>query len=156
MFGTLGAVLVGGANPLVRIIFVKSLGLFYGSDPQVMRDDAVYWATFMFIIAFAQILGDTASYWGFGVPGERVTVKLRKMFFEAILRQEIGWHDMPDNAAGKLCANLASDLNLIQGLTGEAMAAMCSCSAPWAAPSLLPSPLATGRLCSWRWPLCPS
>ena len=32
---------------------------------------------------------------------------------------EVGWHDLPENSSGTLCANLASEVNLIQALTGE-------------------------------------
>ena len=46
---------------------------------------------------------------GFGVPGEKLTVKVRQMFYDAIARQEIGWHDLPENTSGTLCANLASE-----------------------------------------------
>ena len=31
------------------------------------------------------------------------------------------WHDLPDNASGKLCASLAQDLNTVQALTGEGL-----------------------------------
>jgi len=83
--------------------------------------EAVYWSMFMFLVSVSQIVGDTGRGWGFGVPGEKLTVKMRMLFYNALVRQEIGWHDLPDNASGSLCAALATEVNLIQALSGEAM-----------------------------------
>jgi len=121
IYGSIGSLLVGGANPAIGIIFVKCMHVLYGLDPDQMQTDSYQWSAWMFGIAITQIIGDTLRGWGFGVPGEKLTVKLRTMFFRALLRQEIGWHDMPDNAAGKLCANLASEVNLVQALSGETL-----------------------------------
>lgn len=43
------------------------------------------------------------------------------MLFNALTRQEIGWHDLPANAAGKLCADLATEIHLVKALSGEAL-----------------------------------
>jgi ATP-binding cassette subfamily B (MDR/TAP) protein 1 len=119
--GVTGAFLVGGANEAVAVIFVKTLGMFYGDDAQQMREDSHLWASIMIGVALCQIVGDTMRYWGFSVPGERITMRLKEMYYSGIMRQEIGWHDMPDNSSGKLCADLASEVGLIQALVGEAM-----------------------------------
>eukprot|EP00808_Paulinella_micropora_P014339 g50286.t1 len=119
--GTIGALLVGGANPAIGIVFVKALFLFYGDDPDEMMKEAIKWSMIMLAISLGQVVGDTARYWGFAVPGEKLTVKLRRMYYDAIVRQEIGWHDMPENSSGLLCASLASEVNTIQALTGEGL-----------------------------------
>eukprot|EP00808_Paulinella_micropora_P022890 g75281.t1 len=116
-----GAFLVGGANPAIGIVLVKSLALFYGSDPDEMLPEAIKWSCTMLAISFGQVVGDTCRYWGVAVPGEKLTVKLRRMYYDAIMRQEIGWHDLPENTSGILCASLASEVNLIQALTGEGL-----------------------------------
>ena len=121
LVGAVGALLVGGANPAVGIIFVKCMWVLYYSDIDEMRNDSYMWSGIMLGVAVAQTLGDTARGWGFGLPGEKITVKLRRMFFEALLRQEIGWHDLPENASGTLCGNLASEINLVQALSGETL-----------------------------------
>ena len=119
--GTIGAILVGASNPLVGIIFVKCIWAFFIDDPKEVWDEAIYWSCLMFLVAFCQTAGDTMRGWGFGVPGEKITVRLRMMFYNALVRQEIGWHDMPENSSGTLCAALATEVNLIQALTGETM-----------------------------------
>ena len=51
-----------------------------------------------------------------GLAGERLTMRLRKMAFNAILRQEIAWFDRQENSTGSLCARLASDAANVQGV----------------------------------------
>lgn len=52
----------------------------------------------------------------FGYAGEKLTLRIRKKTFEAMLRQEIGWYDKKENAVGSLCAQLASDASSVQGV----------------------------------------
>jgi ABC-type multidrug transport system fused ATPase/permease subunit len=52
----------------------------------------------------------------FGIAGERLTMRLRKMAFAAILRQEIAWFDKSENSTGSLCARLSSDAANVQGV----------------------------------------
>jgi len=43
-------------------------------------------------------------------------MRLRKMAFAAILRQEIAWFDRSENSTGSLCARLSSDAANVQGV----------------------------------------
>merc|ERR1712232_1230969 len=86
-----------------------------------MGDEAIKWNAIMIGISLSQTLGDTCRYYGFSVPGQRLTKKLREMLFTSITRQEIGWHDMPENSPGKLSACLGEDITLMQALAGETM-----------------------------------
>lgn len=52
----------------------------------------------------------------FGIAGERLTMRLRKMAFAAMLQQEIGWFDLPENSTGALCARLSTDAANVQGV----------------------------------------
>lgn len=52
----------------------------------------------------------------FGHAGEKLTLRIRKKTFEAMLQQEIGWYDKKENAVGTLCAQLASDASSVQGV----------------------------------------
>jgi hypothetical protein len=88
-------------------------------DPNAVLDDGYHWSLLIALCAIGEIVGGWLRGWGFGTPGARITTELRKKFYDAIVRQEIGWHDLPENASGKLCAALASEVELIQALTGE-------------------------------------
>jgi len=94
--------------------------LFY-PDSSLIRKEALIWCIVLSAVSILQVIGDTMRGWGFGVPGEKLTVKIRMMFYNALVRQEIGWHDLPENASGTLCAHLATEVNTIQALSGETM-----------------------------------
>lgn len=37
------------------------------------------------------------------------------------MRQEVGWHDLPNHSSGKLCSSLAEDVSTVQALSGETL-----------------------------------
>lgn len=48
--------------------------------------------------------------------GEKLTRRIRKMMFEAMMRQEIGWFDLKENSVGALCTRLSSEAATLQGV----------------------------------------
>ncbi|CAG2102555.1 unnamed protein product [Medioppia subpectinata] len=77
-------------------------------------------------------------------PGERLTLRLRKLAFDAILRQEITWFDRPDNSCGALCARLSADAANVQGASGSRMAIICQALSTFLASAVL------GFVLSWQ------
>jgi len=53
-----------------------------------------------------------------GISGEKLTMRLRRNAFKAMLEQEIGWFDEQRNSTGALCSRLSSDAPKVQGATG--------------------------------------
>lgn len=54
--------------------------------------------------------------YAFAKSGELLTRRLRKVGFQAMLRQEIGWFDDPSNSPGALTTRLATDASMVQGV----------------------------------------
>ena len=52
----------------------------------------------------------------FAVSGDKLTARLRKMTFKAMLRQEVSWFDEERNSTGALTTRLASDAGQVQGV----------------------------------------
>ena len=52
----------------------------------------------------------------FATAGEHLTQRMRKLAFEAMLRQEMGWFDDPSNSTGALCSRLSADAGALQGV----------------------------------------
>ena len=52
------------------------------------------------------------------MSGDRLTIRLRKLTFRAMLRQEVGWFDDERNSTGALTTRLASDAGQVQGVSG--------------------------------------
>lgn len=57
--------------------------------------------------------------YAFAKSGELLTRRLRKVGFQAMLRQEIGWFDDATNSPGALTTRLATDASMVQGATGS-------------------------------------
>lgn len=54
--------------------------------------------------------------YAFAKSGELLTHRLRKVGFQAMLSQEIGWFDDPINSPGALTTRLATDASMVQGV----------------------------------------
>ena len=52
----------------------------------------------------------------FGVAGAHLTMRMRKLAFEAMLKQEMGWFDDQKNSTGALCSRLSADAAAVQGV----------------------------------------
>ena len=54
------------------------------------------------------------QHWSFSLAGENLTVRLRKFTFSRMLRQEIGWFDLPENKVGLLTSRLSVDTTVVR------------------------------------------
>ncbi|CAH8491208.1 unnamed protein product [Dicrocoelium dendriticum] len=73
----------------------------------------------MAILGFIRFFSKIGQGYLFGVSGERLTRRLRSQYFEAILRQEIGWFDRSENQAGALTAKLATEASQLKNVSGS-------------------------------------
>lgn len=48
--------------------------------------------------------------------GQNLAVRVKVMFLRSVLRQDVGWHDQPENATGKLLTKLSTDTMSIRGM----------------------------------------
>lgn len=55
--------------------------------------------------------------YSFSVAGEKLTLRIRKKMFRAILHQEMAWFDRKENGVGALCAKLSGEAASVQGVT---------------------------------------
>eukprot|EP00735_Rhodelphis_limneticus_P009654 TRINITY_DN2844_c0_g1::TRINITY_DN2844_c0_g1_i1::g.6165::m.6165 TRINITY_DN2844_c0_g1::TRINITY_DN2844_c0_g1_i1::g.6165 ORF type:complete len:1343 (+),score=403.88,sp/Q54BT3/ABCB2_DICDI/42.51/0.0,sp/Q54BT3/ABCB2_DICDI/40.60/8e-137,ABC_membrane/PF00664.18/1.2e-55,ABC_membrane/PF00664.18/1.4e-47,ABC_tran/PF00005.22/4.1e-35,ABC_tran/PF00005.22/1.1e-33,SMC_N/PF02463.14/5.2e-05,SMC_N/PF02463.14/38,SMC_N/PF02463.14/6.6e-05,AAA_21/PF13304.1/0.0078,AAA_21/PF13304.1/3.1,AAA_21/PF13304.1/0.0024,ABC_ATPase/PF len=83
-----------------------------------MRSDIGNWCLGFVGLAAGAFIGYFSTQWSFTVMGEYLTSRLRKMLFESITRQDIGWFDHPSQSTGSLTTALASDVSLVQGAVG--------------------------------------
>jgi ABC-type multidrug transport system fused ATPase/permease subunit len=60
----------------------------------------------------------------FAAVGENITINIRSHLYSNVLQKHMGWHDDSSNAAGVISAILASDVQMLNGASSEAIAAM--------------------------------
>lgn len=59
-----------------------------------------------------------------GIGGERLTLKVRREAFKALLKQEMGFFDMKVNSPGALTTRLATEATMVKGMTGDTLGAL--------------------------------
>ncbi|KAJ3256598.1 ATP-binding cassette, sub-B (MDR TAP), member 4 [Boothiomyces macroporosus] len=109
--GIFGALCNGGIQPVFAIIFSKVLTILGTSLTNTYSLIFVGLACGAFITNFLQL--GLLKY-----CGEKMTRRVRYQVFVALLKQEIGFFDMEENAAGALTSKLSEEANLVMGLTG--------------------------------------
>lgn len=73
------------------------------------------WALIFVAIAIGSVIINTLQGWCFGVMGCRLARRVRVMFLGAVLRQEQGWFDSPENNSGEIMSRLSTDVSALRG-----------------------------------------
>ncbi|KAG8559745.1 hypothetical protein GDO81_017438 [Engystomops pustulosus] len=118
LIGSLGAAVNGAVNPLYSFLYSQILGIFSLSDKDEQRKEINGICMLFVLIGAVIFLTQFLQGYTFAKSGELLTRRLRKIGFQAMLGQEIGWFDDPRNSPGALTTRLATDASQIQGATG--------------------------------------
>uniref|UniRef100_A0A8C0HN39 Bile salt export pump n=1 Tax=Buteo japonicus TaxID=224669 RepID=A0A8C0HN39_9AVES len=107
VLGSLAAAVNGAVSPLYAF---SPVWVNFVSDPLLCG----YLFLYNICIYFYTPQGYT-----FAKSGELLTRRLRKIGFQAMLGQDIGWFDDQKNSPGALTTRLATDASQVQGATGS-------------------------------------
>ncbi|XP_028446250.1 bile salt export pump [Perca flavescens] len=118
LIGSLGAAVNGSVNPIYAVLFSQILGTFAIGDLNDQRKQINGICILFCIVAVISFFSHFLQGYAFAKSGELLTRRLRKVGFQAMLRQEIGWFDDPRNSPGALTTRLATDASMVQGATG--------------------------------------
>uniref|UniRef100_A0A3Q3JXB6 Bile salt export pump n=1 Tax=Monopterus albus TaxID=43700 RepID=A0A3Q3JXB6_MONAL len=119
LLGSLGAAINGSVNPIYALLFSQILGTFAIDDLDNQRDQINGICVLFCIVAVTSFISQFLQGYAFAMSGELLTRRLRKVGFQAMLKQEIGWFDDPSNSPGALTTRLATDASMIRGATGS-------------------------------------
>lgn len=119
LLGSIGAAVNGAVNPLYALLFSQILGTFSIQDEQVQRDQINGICVLFVLIGAVSFLTQFLQGYTFAKSGELLTRRLRKIGFQAMMGQEVGWFDDPRNSPGALTTRLATDASQVQGATGS-------------------------------------
>jgi len=120
--GCLGAAVFGGIFPAWGYMIAKSQTLFYLTDGEEMRERAAFYSYMYILLAGCAFFSSIAQYYGIVGVGERISCSIRSQLYEALIRQQIGFFDRPENAPGQLTTMLAEDSRVIHKAFGESLA----------------------------------
>ena len=93
-----------------------------GDPNESVMENVIPWCALMFGGAFVLLITKSFSGMLLSRVAEHLTTGVRKDLYQAILRKDIGWHDNRDNAAGIMTATLASDVQLLNGVSSDGLA----------------------------------
>lgn len=118
VFGSLGAAANGAVNPLYALLFSQIIGTFSILDKEEQISQINSICLFFVLVGVISFFTQFLQGYTFAKSGELLTRRLRKVGFQAMLGQEIGWFDDRRNSPGALTTRLATDASQVQGATG--------------------------------------
>ncbi|XP_061657884.1 bile salt export pump-like isoform X1 [Syngnathoides biaculeatus] len=119
VFGSLGAAVNGGVNPVYSLLFSQILATFSVTDTVAQRKEIDSICLFFVMVGVVSFFTQMLQGYAFSKSGELLTRRLRRLGFHAMLGQEIGWFDDHKNSPGALTTRLATDASQVQGATGS-------------------------------------
>ena len=117
--GLFGSVLLGASFPILGYLLAAMIGIFFNPDPKDMLRRAAYYAYIFLGVAGSQLIGIFLGQYCFGVITEKLARRVREKSFLKMLQMEVTWFDQPENTAGTLAQQLATDCVMVKALTGE-------------------------------------
>jgi len=117
--------------PFIGAIMAKMLFVLMDvHDLNDMREQSDQWCMLMGALAACALFTGFSQKFSFGVIGENVAFNIRQTLYRKILEKHQGWFDERDNSPGALSTTLASDAQLINGVStegvGSIMEALCA------------------------------
>lgn len=122
--GCLAAAMVGASFPAFAVLFGEVYYVLGLQDDEEVRRETVNFSILFLVVGVVTGLGTFLQMYMFGLAGVRMTTRIRKITFAAMLKQEMGWYDEDTNSVGALCARLSSDAGAVQGATGTRVGAI--------------------------------
>ncbi|XP_075484164.1 ABC transporter B family member 2-like isoform X1 [Primulina tabacum] len=115
ILGTIGAFIVGAQMPLFAIGVTQALVSYY-MDWDTTRREIKKISLLFCGGGVLTLVVHGLTYFCFGIMGERLTLRLRKKMFKAMLRNEMGWFDDVNNTSTMLASQLESEASLLRTL----------------------------------------
>lgn len=117
--GAIGSILVGASFPAFAVLFGEIYGILSYPDPVEIQTRANFYSLLFLALGVMTGIATFVQTYMFNLAGVRLTSRLRTMTFNAMMKQEMGWFDLSNNAIGALCARLSGDCASVQGATGS-------------------------------------
>jgi len=116
--GVVGALGSGASWPVLAILYSEVLVLL-GDMSDAASERVNRYAGGFALLGVAMAVAMYLQIAMLSIAGERLTLKLRRAAFGSMLRQEAAFFDAKAHSVGALSTQLAADVPLVKGLTGE-------------------------------------
>ncbi len=123
--GLLSNCALGVLFPLWGYLLANVMNVFYSTDKNYIIERGSFWAGMFVLLGVSAVTFYTTAFWGLGNVSERLVCWLRKSCFEAMIRRNIGWFDMPENNLGALSSRLETETQQIHKISGDMLGRQC-------------------------------
>lgn len=114
LLGSTGAAIFGSFNPLLAYILVQIADAYHGIPGTHRRNEVDKWCLVISGMGVVTVVANFLQHFYFGIMGEKMTERVRRMMFSAMLRNEVGWFDDEENSADALSMRLANDATFVR------------------------------------------
>ncbi|XP_071707188.1 ABC transporter B family member 6 [Rutidosis leptorrhynchoides] len=147
VLGSTGAAIFGSFNPLLAYVIALIVMAYYRNEidrRNNIRDDVNKWCLIIACMGFVTVIANFLQHFYFGIMGEKMTERVRRMMFSAMLRNEVGWFDDEENSADTLSMRLANDATFVRAAFSNRLSILIQDSAAVIVAILI------GMLLHWR------
>nr|CAD7578382.1 unnamed protein product [Timema californicum] len=113
------SIVMGAAMPVLAVLFGSIIQVLGLPNRAEIHNETNKYSIYFVTAGFGIGLSTVMQVYTITLTGEKLTLRLRRMLFAAMLRQEIAWFDEKANSSGALCARLSGDVSQVQGATGQ-------------------------------------
>ncbi|KAL3650141.1 ABC transporter B member 20 [Castilleja foliolosa] len=116
VLGSIGAAIFGSFNPVLAYVIALIVTAYYRTDERHhrMREEIDRLCLIIAGMGIVTVVANFLQHFYFGIMGEKMTERVRRMMFSAMLRNEVGWFDEEENSADNLSMRLANDATFVR------------------------------------------
>ncbi|KAK8302241.1 hypothetical protein V6Z12_D04G074000 [Gossypium hirsutum] len=115
VLGSIGAAIFGSFNPLLAYAIALIVTAYYRrQEHHHLQDEVDRWCLIIACMGIVTVVANFLQHFYFGIMGEKMTERVRRMMFSAMLRNEIGWFDNEENSPDNLSMRLANDATFVR------------------------------------------
>ncbi|GER26259.1 ABC transporter family protein [Striga asiatica] len=115
VLGSTGAAIFGSFNPVLAYVIALIVTAYYRTDERHhVRQEIDRWCLIIAGMGIVTVIANFLQHFYFGIMGEKMTERVRRMMFSAMLRNEVGWFDEEENSADNLSMRLANDATFVR------------------------------------------
>lgn len=115
--GIFGGSVQGAAMPAFCFLFAELMEAIYEPDPAKAKEDTQAVAMLFLYLAIAIFIATFFNVFCFELVAERLLLKNRKEYFQAVLRQDIAWFDV--HGGLQLPTSIAGDTAIMREGVGQ-------------------------------------
>ncbi|MED6160492.1 hypothetical protein PIB30_051933 [Stylosanthes scabra] len=114
----------GAFLSLFPLVLGISLGVYFDDDTDKMKRDVGHLCLVLVCLGFGCILSMTGQQGFCGWAGSKLTLRVRNLLFQSILKQEPGWFDLDKNSTGVLVSRLSIDCVSFRSILGDRLSVL--------------------------------